>query len=395
MPSIHIFNPGHETAVLLESPAYTPPVNVAVMTKDLAYLPLWYAEPEDLIYTGSATDDEFYHHLPQALGPFAANAAQAPVPTRTYQATPWGLSPQIIQFYKRVQKTSGLTLQIPEWRPEWKTLTGRQSSIACHRQIRELLPQYKLPEPPALYDQPEAIEAAIRQQALPVVLKTPYSSSGRGVLWISERELSRAERQWIAGAIRKQGFVSLESGLNKTVDFAMEFYASGDGQIRYEGLSVFDTAEKGAYSGNRLAPQEQLHAEIAEKIGNHQLQQIREAVATVLQKNYGHQYTGYLGVDMLLYTARGETLIHPCVEVNMRFTMGMVALRLFARYIHPEAQGMFRVSYEKEAGTALRHHRQMLTQAPLHIQAGKIRNGYLSLCPVHEDTHYRAYLTVS
>ena len=42
-PKIHLFNPGHETAVFHGSVNYTPPTNVQRMIKELAYLPLWYA----------------------------------------------------------------------------------------------------------------------------------------------------------------------------------------------------------------------------------------------------------------------------------------------------------------------------------------------------------------
>lgn len=75
-----------------------------------------------------------------------------------------------------------------------------------------------------------------------------YSSSGRGLLWLPERKLTTKDRTWIEGALNKQGCVSIECALDKYQDFAMEFYSDGNGNIRYEGLSVFGAEKKGAYS---------------------------------------------------------------------------------------------------------------------------------------------------
>ena len=49
---IHFFNPGHETAILQGSENYTPPANVQRMIRELSYLPVWYADPEDFVFTG-------------------------------------------------------------------------------------------------------------------------------------------------------------------------------------------------------------------------------------------------------------------------------------------------------------------------------------------------------
>ena len=50
MRAIHLFNPGYEAAALSGQVRYTPPVNVQLMRRDLATLPMWYAEPGDLVW---------------------------------------------------------------------------------------------------------------------------------------------------------------------------------------------------------------------------------------------------------------------------------------------------------------------------------------------------------
>lgn len=72
--------------------------------------------------------------------------------------------------------------------------------------------------------------------------------------------------------------------------------------------------------------------------------------------------------------------------------MGMVALQLSRNFIHNETTGKFIVSFEKEKGDALRKHEEMRKSYPLLINNRKISKGYFSLCPVNENTHYRAYI---
>ena len=88
---------------------------------------------------------------------------------------------------------------------------------------------------------------------------------------------------------------------------------------------------------------------------------------------------------MIVYkTKDGSYALHPCIEINMRYTMGMVALRLSQRYLAPHAIGDFHITYDSFMKGAY----------PLTIENGKIREGYLSLCPVTKETKYRAYILV-
>ena len=65
------------------------------------------------------------------------------------------------------------------------------------------------------------VEKYLILQNAPFILKTPYSSSGRGLLWLPERKLTTKDRTWIEGALNKQGCVSIECALDKYQDFAM------------------------------------------------------------------------------------------------------------------------------------------------------------------------------
>ena len=94
MSRIHYFNPGHETAVLLGTQNYTAPTNVRKMQKDLALLPVWYAEEDDFVYLeDSKATPPFFAHLPKDLHP-------APIPvTKAMLIIPCLLNAPSIQFF--------------------------------------------------------------------------------------------------------------------------------------------------------------------------------------------------------------------------------------------------------------------------------------------------------
>nr|WP_129730266.1 hypothetical protein [Parabacteroides goldsteinii] len=397
---IHYFNPGHETAVLLGSENYTPPTNVQRMIKELSCLPVWYANSDDFVFAEEIVSPRFFSLQPKEFRPFATLISRKELKAKGSAlpemiATPWGLSPQSLRLFEDLKKSCPLNLSVPSWKEDYFKLTGRQTAAECLELIRQQLPELPIPVAPKFCKKIREVEKYLILQNAPFVLKTPYSSSGRGLHWLPERKLTPKDRTWIEGAINKQGTVSIECGLDKVQDFAMEFYSDGEGNVTYEGISVFGTERQGSYSGNMLGNQDYLCRQITHWVGEEVYSQIQNAVTEALKNVYGNIYRGYLGVDMIVYkTSKGAYAIHPCIEINMRYTMGMVALRLSQKYLAPTAVGDFHVTYENKDGEAYERHRFMKETYPLIIEDGKIKEGYLSLCPVTKETRYRAYILV-
>ena len=104
----------------------------------------------------------------------------------------------------------------------------------------------------------------------------------------------------------------------------MEYECEADGTLRFEGLSFFDTSSSGGYQGNMVATQEEIATRIAAYgiCSVQQLQTAHSVVADARRQVLGGGYCGPLGVDMMR-TPHG---LHPCVEVNLRMTMGRVAI---------------------------------------------------------------------
>lgn len=170
-----------------------------------------------------------------------------------------------------------------------------------------------------------------------MVMKAPWSCSGRGVRMIDADGgstqgdgMSTSVSRWAERVIEKQGCVMVEPLYDKRADFAMEFLSDGRGGASFCGLSVF-AADGGAYQGNTVAGEAEKRALLYKYgVSPQTLDTARDAIAGVMGEALRDVYAGPFGVDMMAVNEHGRTFVHPCVELNLRCTMGHVALRLSA-----------------------------------------------------------------
>ena len=132
-----------------------------------------------------------------------------------------------------------------------------------------------------------------------------------------------------------------EPHMKKVTDFAMLF-SMGDGECRFVGFSLFNTAKLGSYTGNILAPQAELERTIEALLPPGQLAAVRAELAAVLADVAG-AYRGPLGVGMMVVEADAYSLA-PVVEINFRMTMGHVCHRLYEQHIVPGRRGTFTIA---------------------------------------------------
>ena len=127
------------------------------------------------------------------------------------------------------------------------------------------------------------------------------------------------------------------------MDFGMEWESDGQGDIRYCGLSLFNTV-KGAYTGNILADEEEKEQRVTQFISPVLLSDVRQRIKELLTVSLVKFYHGPFGIDMMIVSQDGKLLLHPCVELNLRMTMGHVALRL--REVATKPWNTMRVNYK-------------------------------------------------
>lgn len=171
------------------------------------------------------------------------------------------------------------------------------------------------------------------------VVKAPWSSSGRGVRLLESRwrpalngqegsiDVEIHQKNWVKNIIRSQGSIMMEPYLEgKIMDFGVEMEVAS-GHVKYCGLSIFK-AENGAYLGNLLDSEQHKRNLLAAHISLETLDLVIEKLLALLKKHLPQWYNGPLGVDMMVLE---DGKIAPMIELNLRRTMGHVAIDLYSR----------------------------------------------------------------
>ncbi|MEI6900379.1 MAG: hypothetical protein WCL00_10915, partial [Bacteroidota bacterium] len=227
-----------------------------------------------------------------------------------------------------------------------------------------------------------------------IVVKAPWSSSGRGLQILRPGEYNQTNRQVISGFLNQQGYVVAETWYNKLFDLSFQFFSTGKGNVEYRGLSSFVTDKSGRYKGSYI---EEIPMEI-----NERLKEFLAEHVSIIQKllthalsgsPYSTEYYGWIGVDSLLYeTEKGQFMFHPCIEVNCRYTMGAIALAL-RNHLAEGSTGVFRIYHGKD-GQFLKYCEEMKSGETVLMNKGKIVRGFLPLTPPSTHSLFGAYLNV-
>ncbi|SBV97025.1 conserved hypothetical protein [uncultured Dysgonomonas sp.] len=392
--NIHYFNPGHETAVNNASPYYTPPANIAAMQEELSFLPAWYADRGDKVLVDSK-DEVYYSYLTEKFSTLAQPVSENELKLyKDANVSLWGVSPQAIRYFEEQNKELEINLNIPQWSEEYKYLNSRLAARDCLSELINSIPLLSQAVIPQFYTNLDNINRAVNASAYQLLAKAPYSSSGRGLLWLPTTGLTRTENQILHGILKKQGSVSIERVLDKQMDFAMEFMADGKGNIAFAGYSLFYTNAKGGYEANYIGSQESIIEQLSEKISLDLLDSVKGKLINILSEKRTTLYNGCIGVDMLIYLEDNEYKLHPCVEINMRYNMGFLTCRLYENYIATQSCGKFYIDFKPKAEEMYNNHLLMEEKHPIRIENGRIISGYLSLCPINRSNRYRAYVLV-
>ncbi|GHT77297.1 hypothetical protein AGMMS50262_17920 [Bacteroidia bacterium] len=392
---IRYFNPGHESAVLNASKYYRPPANQVLMQNELAYLPAWYAQADDSVFVENPLPNDFLTDI-QAFPTLAKAVVSSELTTLSSQTVDlWGISPQSVYFFEKLKQTHSLDWQIPEWKEIYRKLGSREAAQPVLSELIRIIPEIESDILPRRFSDIDTLEKELIQNHGQQIVKSPYSSSGRGLVWLPSEKIARSERQIISGMLNKQGSVSVEKALDKRLDFSMHFEISAGGKTEFIGYSVFQTNPKGVYERSLLASQEVLEKMIINRIDFSLLQQVKTELIQQIEKNYAPHYVGCIGVDMLVYFSENKYKLNPCVEINMRKSMGYLAIRLTEQFLHLETHGSFFVNYHSASAETFQIHQTLKKHYPLIVKNNRIVSGYFNLCPVSEDTHYQAYLMLN
>lgn len=346
MKTLHIFNPEHDIALAANLANFTAPHAGRQLRADLGFLPaLWAKEGDDVLVDNVEYAEKAWRRVAcrvvQLLGlsvpseetiSFLGGNCQFPRrrPSvslgETNAVSVWGWDKALCTTLKRKGVPESL-LPSDTQLEHIRQLSHRSVAGGL---LRQLQTEGTVGES---YECREAAEVeALLDRYGRVVMKAPWSSSGRGLRFLStERTPFQTQAGWFRNVVERQGSMMVEPYYNKVKDFGMEFSADGAGHIRYEGLSLFHTVN-GAYVGNILATERTKREMLSRYIPVEWLDNIQQKIQSALALG---NYKGPFGIDMMLVrqeagSKRQEArcVLHPCVEINLRRTMGHVALSL-------------------------------------------------------------------
>jgi hypothetical protein len=340
---------------------------------------------------GGAGEQQWFEEMLQRFPQLAGISVQSlPDLSQIDKVVPWGWNVAL----RKTLLTNGMS---PSILPD----TGMLEQIRkfSHRGTAIMMMKFLLeddelsrwlPAPAVLLSEKEVEDFASSFPA--VVFKAPWSGSGKGLCW-SSGPITENTLGWCRNIIAKQGCFVGEKVYDKVQDFAMEFSCER-GSVIFKGYSLFRT-ERGVYKSNELAENEVIVKTLTgQGISEDVLWKVQKRIMLFLEKNIATFYVGPLGVDMFIFIESGESRLHPCVELNLRMTMGQVAGIFYDRFVQPGIAGSFHIDYFPAKGALLKDHLERQKRFPLIVMDGKIQSGYLSLSPVLADSRYRARVEI-
>ena len=269
----------------------------------------------------------------------------------------------------------------------------------------------------------------------------PTSRRSTSALTLSLKKVE----SWCDALIRRHGHLTAEPYYDKVQDFAMEFIVA-DGQCRFIGYSLFTTDDHGRYDSNLLLSDADIEARLSEYIPHSVLHDARHFVEThsdlIIPAEWDtSRFPITFGIDMMVIktidkvaiereqrllagsaersnfnevnrqqtlTVRDERLevrgnsplsifnsqfkLHPCVEINLRCNMGIVAHEVRRHLMAPEATGIYRLALFPYHAALQAFDEEQRSLYPALYRDGLLVQGYCPLTSTEGNTRHLAYI---
>ena len=332
MRRLHLFNCSNDLALAQGSKEYIAPKSVTQMERDLAPLPWWWANEGDAVLLPPSADkraiESFFSQYNRDIIFINDNEGYDTLRQCAgcdFRPSPWGWSRASSERFRRFGAPDTL---LPDDRSieTMRTLSSREFAAEY---IVKLLNETKLSKYRAILagDKMRFIKS-LEELQMPerTIFKSPWSSSGRGVFAANNlEEPSIGEK--LRGFIARQGGFIADKLYNKQLDFALEYHIPPNGKAEFIGYSVFVAGGNGYYGHNIVAPQNTLKEFIIENgCSEKLLDTLITSHCAILTATLSGKYSGVVGIDMLTAYENGGTIVHPCIEINLRMNIGVLAI---------------------------------------------------------------------
>ena len=391
--NLYLFNYTHDIALACGHIHYNPSNRFIAMERDLMPLAVFCSGENDFVAVENSRVEscfKFYADFPFVTPQFVSEIS---LPLISVQ--PWGWDFSLLH---RLQYGMGKRFVMEKLVPSWKwlddirTLSSRRNSVKCLRQLRLSLKKLPLCGEQQFCTYDNQIEFVLKEYKYSAVFKAPLSSSGRGIRMV-KGPFDVKNVGLCHHLLKTQGGVEIEPFYDKVDDWACEFYVASDGSVAFTGLSHFFTSDYFSYCGGYVASQRILREKIGKKISLQVLDEVIEKLREIIAETFSQHYEGPLGVDMMLCRVPGlqDLQLHPCVEINLRRTMGQLAIQ-FSSLLEEKCSALFHITYEKQNQDL--YAKLSSLPVPRYNEVGLLVSGSRLLTPFCSDSHYAAWLEI-
>lgn len=335
MKRLLLFNSSNDLALAQGTKEYIAPKSIVQMENDLSALPWWWADEGDAILLPAGRDqsriEEFFAPYKRNIHFISEDENYDTLHKSTgchFRPSPWGWSAATAHKLQRF----GVPESLMPTREAIETMRTLSSREFAAQYIKEFLSDKSIaPHRHSLVGEKMRFIRSIDELQMPerTIFKSPWSSSGRGIFAANSIDEPSIHDK-LTGFISRQGGFVADKLYDKLLDFALEYYISERGEAQFLGFSLFAAGGNGFYGYNFVASQQELSERIVGAgCENALLDELIASHSRLLARRLKGRYSGIVGIDMLVTLENGEYKVHPCIEINLRMNIGVLALKVF------------------------------------------------------------------
>lgn len=385
---IYLFNPDNDLALANHQAHYMPPAPIKQLISDLAMLPFWYADAGSGVLASSAYNEDFLKRMNVRFQRDISLITPPEVAAISHaEYIPWGWNIALRRGLMQLGVDEALLPSVAQ--------LDKLRDLSSRHTCEDILHSFAGVKPfiGEAWCLKTTEECRRKVEQLPAcVLKLPWSSSGKGLNWCRHGFTSLIEA-WCARSLRQQGSIQASPIYDKVFDFAMEFHIHVPNEVQFIGYSRFTTNESGAYQGNLLLSDADIEQEISSYLLSDAWREVHRLLMPHLCMLSNH-YQGFIGIDMMVCRQGEAYYLHPCVELNLRMNMGIVAHHFYHAFVAPTSRGMFQVAHYNTPEQLNVEVERLSHEYPLRMEDARIVSGFMPLVPVTPRTHNLAYVII-
>lgn len=391
MKTLFIYNPTCDIAVENSTNSYMPPKLLSKFEEDISPLMAFIGDKNDVVLSRNEASNELKRFWKQAGVdlPEFINPSEG-ITQDVSMIYPWGWSQIIWKQYQAIINKQAFHPDFSSLK-DFRNLYSRNTSLKLQKKLysKTLDPFVVFPVTPQAYTSIDKIENFLKNNASGIVLKTLWSSSGRGVVFIRNTQQLKEATNWIISQIQKHTCIIGEPIYKKVQDASLQFMITPNKEYQFMGINYFDADDQGRFN------KEYLHtpSEIIKYLPQNDIwiQSTANCIIECFQElNIHNNYQGPIGVDaMFIEDNKGDVKFYPLVEANLRCNMGLVNLEL-KKHFSEGAKGTWQISTFKK-NEAKQFYNQQLKQYPIELCNGKISKGFFPLTGFNSNTTFAAW----